>query len=157
MKVFYLFVLFLSACGPIPQKEISSQSGLNSNEQINCPMVYAPVCGVNGQTYSNSCIASGHNVQVSHAGECESMCPAVYEPVCGLNGQTYSNSCQAQKANIGIDYIGECGSGSGTGTGDSNCNCPMNYDPVCGSDGKTYSNSCFAGCAGVSYGSSNCN
>jgi len=42
-----------------------------------CPMVYAPVCGSNGVTYSNACrmrvsaCVSGKTITVAHEGKCE--------------------------------------------------------------------------------------
>lgn len=35
-----------------------------------CPQVVAPVCGVNGKTYSNSCMAEVAGVAVASAGSC---------------------------------------------------------------------------------------
>ena len=37
-----------------------------------CPDVYAPVCGVNGVTYSNSCRARCAGVAIAHSGACGS-------------------------------------------------------------------------------------
>lgn len=35
-----------------------------------CPAIYAPVCGIDGKTYSSRCDADCLKVQVSHEGEC---------------------------------------------------------------------------------------
>jgi hypothetical protein len=35
-----------------------------------CPEMYEPVCGVNGQTYQNSCYAACDGVAIDHDGVC---------------------------------------------------------------------------------------
>lgn len=37
-----------------------------------CTQIYSPVCGCNGQTYSNACQAAGQGVNVEYAGQCNS-------------------------------------------------------------------------------------
>ncbi len=35
-----------------------------------CIEIFAPVCGVNGETFPNACFANVENVQIAHNGEC---------------------------------------------------------------------------------------
>ena len=39
--------------------------------EVACILVYEPVCGVNGRTYSNSCFAGAAGVEIAHQGECK--------------------------------------------------------------------------------------
>lgn len=97
-----------------------------------CPLIYDPVCGCDGETYSNDCFRQMAQVAKDHDGACSNAC---------LNNSDCSPSDYCAKAQ------GDCG---GIGTCEPRpLACPDIFDPVCGCNGMTYSNGCDAQAAGV--------
>lgn len=87
---------------------------------LDCDTNYDPVCGCNGRTYWNSCIAQDTDGVINYtAGPCacpdeniptdEVACFDIYDPVCGCDNVTYSNECYAFYLNGITEWIpGEC-------------------------------------------------
>ncbi|MCK5212165.1 hypothetical protein KAJ89_05685 [Candidatus Parcubacteria bacterium] len=100
------------ACG-VYSNEITVQLGDNNDCNIQC-LVYDPVCGKDGVTYScgePEAICNG--TIVKYEGKCGSVseevaCTMEYNPVCGVDGKTYSNKCVLLSQGIAKAYYGEC-------------------------------------------------
>lgn len=111
-----------------------------------CQSIFAPVCGSDGITYSNTCKArcKGKSVQIVADGPCADandddqeescVCNRMMAPVCSLvDGNTYNNECHTRPCagGPGGNYTqGRCDSGMGGGNGEGKTKLPTTSTPA---------------------------
>ncbi len=125
-------LLFVFGCtipglgGAANVTNVTNATGNVTNVTVACQSSYEPVCGNDGVTYNNSCLASTSNVSVASAGPCkiEEKCTAPNNSCSGSNAiQFYCDNSILKNKTVacGIDY--NCVEG--------NCVKKEQYKPFC--------------------------
>lgn len=63
-----LLLVCLFSC---EQSSVEADCVEKINPDIACTMQYDPVCGCNGKTYGNACVAQASGIRVVAKGECK--------------------------------------------------------------------------------------
>ncbi len=136
-------ILLLAACTSATTDDGRDESDF-VGPHVMCTMEWLPVCGANGETYSNACRARAAGQQIVSEGAC----PEPAERSCGGHTATPSECGTSEFCDYTLGAM--CGAADHPGTCRTKpTRCPRDVNEVCGCDGKTYTNACNAAARGV--------
>ncbi|MCP5019863.1 MAG: hypothetical protein GY938_31950 [Ketobacter sp.] len=150
--VTYLNLCMMKKCGQIQVLAAEGPCGMGgympptNPPDCACTFQFSPVCGEDGITYNQECVALCAGQRVGNQGPCMNTCDCTktYKPVCSDDNQTFTNKCEMDCAKQKKKYDGVCQDLT------EKCkHCVGFNSPVCGTDGKTYDNRCYLDCAGT--------
>lgn len=123
-----------------PAGSCGSKSATGHCKEIpsGCPKKLDPVCGCDGNTYQNPCLAEAKSVNIDHKGSCAG------------SGQTCGQRNPCPSSEYCHYSNNSCGAQGATGTCKTRpLTCGGTSSKVCGCDGNTYPSDCDARRAGV--------